>query len=103
VHASEVQHPEFSEDRLTGQSSRAATLHLVPLDEEGDHRHVGQSRGTPAGECHSRSMSTSRAGDCLTDRALLQKHVALRALLLPRKVTIGATSNQWRSVPSSGR
>ena len=34
MHASEVQHAEFSEDSLTGEASRAATLHLVPLDEE---------------------------------------------------------------------
>ena len=37
MHASEVQHPEFSEDGLTGEASRATTLHLVPLDEEVSH------------------------------------------------------------------
>jgi hypothetical protein len=37
MHASEVQHAEFPEDSLIGESSRAATLHLVPPDEEVSH------------------------------------------------------------------
>ena len=37
MHASEVQHAEFSEDSVVGEPLRAATLHLVPPDEEVSH------------------------------------------------------------------
>ena len=37
MHASEVQHAEFSEDSVVGEPLRAATLHLVPTDEEVSH------------------------------------------------------------------
>jgi hypothetical protein len=37
VHASKMQHAQLPEDVLPGEASRAASLHLVPTDEEVSH------------------------------------------------------------------